>query len=84
VTGERFPCPVCGYLTLTDAPGRYDICPVCFWEDDPVQARDPDYAGGPNRVSLKEAKRNFAAFGASKERSRGNVRPPHPDEIPPR
>ncbi len=29
----RFECPCCGYLTL-DERGTYDICPVCFWEDD--------------------------------------------------
>lgn len=26
-------CPCCGYLTLVER-GGYDICPVCFWEDD--------------------------------------------------
>lgn len=30
---EKFACPCCGCLTL-DERGAYDICPVCFWEDD--------------------------------------------------
>ena len=30
---SKFACPCCGFLTL-DERGGYDICPVCFWEDD--------------------------------------------------
>ena len=32
---NRFPnaCPCCGYATL-DARGEYDICAICWWEDD--------------------------------------------------
>jgi hypothetical protein len=30
---QRDQCPCCGYYTL-DGRGGYDICPVCFWEDD--------------------------------------------------
>lgn len=26
-------CLCCGYKTL-ESRGEYDICPVCFWEDD--------------------------------------------------
>lgn len=29
----KFACPCCGCLTLAER-GAYDICPVCFWEDD--------------------------------------------------
>lgn len=29
----KFVCPCCGCRTL-DERGAYDICPVCFWEDD--------------------------------------------------
>lgn len=29
----KFTCPCCGYRTLNER-GAYDICPVCFWEDD--------------------------------------------------
>jgi hypothetical protein len=31
---KKHKCPCCGYHTLK-AKGKYDICPVCFWEDDP-------------------------------------------------
>lgn len=30
---SKYACPCCGCLTL-DERGGYDICPVCFWEDD--------------------------------------------------
>src|SRR3712207_8061939 len=49
----RVPCPCCGYRTLREPEyGSYDICPVCFWEDDSVQFSDPDYRGGANHESL--------------------------------
>ncbi|HEP9402485.1 hydrolase, partial [Pseudomonas aeruginosa] len=43
----RYPCPCCGYLTFDEEPcGTYEICPVCYWEDDIAQNKDPDYDGG--------------------------------------
>jgi hypothetical protein len=79
----RYPCPCCGYLTLGEKPpGTYEVCPVCFWEDDPIQFQDPTYSGGANRVSLEKARQNFANFGAVEERHRGNVRKPTEEEIP--
>jgi hypothetical protein len=78
-------CPCCGNLTLDEAPpGTYDICPVCFWEDDPVQFAKPSYAGGANRVSLEEARRNYARIGAASETKKSHVRTPLPEEIPSR
>jgi hypothetical protein len=50
-----FPCPCCGCLVFTEAPGSYDICPVCGWEDDVSQLRFPTAGGGANAVSLMEA-----------------------------
>jgi hypothetical protein len=74
-------CPCCGYLTIAE-PGGYEICPVCDWEDDPVQADDPLYGGGANEESLSEARANFAAFGAIAKEYISRVRLPKPDEIP--
>jgi hypothetical protein len=80
---KRFPCPCCGYLTLGEPPpGTFTICPVCFWEDDDVQFRDPSYRGGANTVSLQEARANFLRFGASDEALRGSVRSPLAEELP--
>lgn len=79
----KFPCPCCGYLTLSEAErGSYEICPVCLWEDDASQLEDPESDTGANSVSLAEARRNFAEYGASEERFARQVRPPQDDEIP--
>ena len=80
---RRFPCPCCGYLTLEEQPpGTFDICKVCRWEDDNVQFRDPDYAGGANVVSLNEARRNFRVYRVSDLRFKSRVREPLPEEQP--
>ncbi|MFE0846140.1 CPCC family cysteine-rich protein [Streptomyces rochei] len=77
---DSCPCPCCGHRVLDAMPGSYEICPVCFWEDDVVQFRWPTMGGGANRVSLIEAQRNYQDFGACNQRSRRYVRPPAEDE----
>lgn len=80
---DRFACPCCSFLTLSaPPPGTFELCPVCYWEDDDVQFRSPGMSGGANRESLDTAKKNFAAFGASAETDRAAVRAPNADEIP--
>lgn len=49
---ELFPCPSCGFLMFSDAPGTYEICELCGWEDDPVQLKHPSMGGGANKGSL--------------------------------
>jgi len=61
-----FTCKCCGYKTLTDE-GEYDICKVCFWEDDGLT--DEGKHSSPNHMTLGEAKRNFVLYGASTESS---------------
>lgn len=81
--GRRYPCPCCGYLTLGEPPtGTYDICAVCFWEDDPVQFHDLDFERGANRVSLNQARVSFREHGVSELRFRSHVRAPLPEEQP--
>jgi hypothetical protein len=46
-------CPICGYYTL-DADEPYNICPICDWEDDPIQTDDPNFWGGANDLSLND------------------------------
>lgn len=78
-----FPCPCCGYLTFDEKPaGTFEICPVCFWEDDSVQNEDPSYEGGANGISLNKAKENFSKFGAVQKKFVNDVRKPLPEEIP--
>ena len=73
----KYPCPSCGYLMFAEPPGSYDICKICFWEDDSVQLRDPHYRGGANAPSLLESQRNFQEFGACERRFVAQVRPPN-------
>ena len=54
---------------------------MCFWEDDIVQLRWPDFAGGANRPSLIDAQANYRAFGAVDERSVAHVRQPSTSEV---
>ena len=80
---ERFQCPCCGCLTL-DEPFAYDICEVCYWEDDGQNDHNADSVyGGPNgHLSLTQARANYRAFGACEESMIENVRPPRPEELP--
>jgi len=55
-------CPCCGYKTLSEL-NSWEICVVCRWEDDPLQSDEPDFAGGANVESLREAQRNWKEFG---------------------
>ncbi|MCG6168921.1 CPCC family cysteine-rich protein [Leptospira sanjuanensis] len=63
----NFLCPCCGYLTLGEESGSYEICPVCYWENDNVQNDDPSYSGGANKISLQTARENFMKFGAKEK-----------------
>ncbi|QQQ28089.1 CPCC family cysteine-rich protein [Chryseobacterium indoltheticum] len=50
---KKHQCPCCEYFTLNNkANNTFQICPVCYWEDDGVQMLDPTYIGGANAVSL--------------------------------
>jgi len=76
----KFTCPCCGYIVFDGPPGTGEICPICYWQDDPGSLRWAGTAMGPNRISLVEAQRNFAVYKASEERFRGYVRHPRADE----
>ena len=54
-----FKCPVCGKYTFQSGPGSYEICPICGWENDKAQYKDPTLKGGANRLSLKEYKKQY-------------------------
>jgi len=74
MSNKHYTCACCGYRTLGLSPGNWDICHVCFWEDDPVQLLDPWYVGGANRVSLVEAQDNYATKGVSEPRFKSEVK----------
>jgi hypothetical protein len=74
---DKKPCPCCGYLVFAEPPGSYEICPICFWEDDELQLRFPTLEGGANSPSLIQAQKNFVEFGACEKRFQKNVRTPN-------
>lgn len=51
-------CPVCGYLTLNQR-NSFDICAICFWEDDGIDDFEVNEDSGPNHMSLKEGREIF-------------------------
>ncbi len=55
----KYPCPVCGALTLEE---EYDICPVCNWEDNDIQRDNPDWDGSANEMSLNEAREYWKKY----------------------
>lgn len=69
---NKFVCPVCGYLTFSEKSGSYQICEICFWEDDISQLKFPKTKGA-NHVSLIQAQQNFISFGVSEERFKSQV-----------
>lgn len=77
----EYVCPCCGYKTLAaEYRGSHEICPICFWEDDGVQFDDPDFEGGANPMSLRQAQRNFQLLGACEEAMSSFVRQPAADD----
>ena len=77
----HLPCHCCGCLTICERDS-YEICNVCFWEDDPGQTPEFD-DGGANPLSLEEARRNYRKIGACEPNMLPHVRPPRPEELPP-
>jgi hypothetical protein len=82
--GGPYACPCCGYVTLPRR-GGFDICPVCFWEDDGQDDQDAnDVRGGPNAdLSLSLARENYLRLGACARHFVPNVRQPTSEEYPP-
>jgi hypothetical protein len=78
-------CPCCGFVFVTLAQrGAYEICDVCFWEDDGQDEHDVgEIRGGPNHdLSLRKARQNFQEIGACDQRCTRFVRAPLSHELP--
>jgi hypothetical protein len=75
-------CPCCRSLTL-HGRGGFEMCPVCWWEDDGQDEHDLDsMRGGPNgTLTLREARDNYRRFGASEALYADRVRKPRPEEM---
>ena len=49
-------CMVCRNFTLPE-DGLYEICDICNWQNDDCALDHPDIVGGPNKMSLNEARK---------------------------
>ena len=68
-------CSCCDYFTL-ETRGNFDICPVCFWEDDGTEFHELDNESGANHGStLRQARSNFSTLGASESEMLSHVLP---------
>ena len=65
-------CPCCGFPTSVEPPASWDICYICWWEDDgqddapgtPDRLASNLVLGGPNStLSLDQARSNFVKYG---------------------
>ena len=77
-------CPCCGFYTIdSESEVITDICDVCFWQYDVVAQQYPDKSIGSNKISLKEAKKNYSIYGACKKEyaDKNLVRKPLNDEL---
>ena len=55
---KKYQCPCCSYFTYNVPPAEDwgFICPVCFWENDPLIASNDDPSGSNHGITLNEAK----------------------------
>lgn len=59
---SRSTCPCCGYPTLQRRI-EYEICQICWWEDDGQDDADAEEKGGANdEISLNQARSNFSEY----------------------
>ena len=80
MNGKDTQCACCGYYTL-DEGSIFDICPVCYWQDDAVQ--NDGFDGGANGVSLKEAQANYKQYEVAELQDKAFVRKPTKEEMGP-
>lgn len=66
-------CQCCGYKTIEEK-NNYEICPICFWEDDIYQNENQFSNGGANKISLVNAQMNFIKFACCDKQFEKNVR----------
>lgn len=53
-------CPCCRYRTFLHRQ-MFEICPVCFWEDDETEGLDT--VSSANEMTLRDAQANYARIG---------------------
>ena len=80
---KRNRCSCCGNYTLIGEAEDilWDICPVCYWEND-VRGDNIDQYSGANHMTLAEGQKNYQAFGACDINMKQHVRLPRKAELP--
>jgi hypothetical protein len=58
----KYKCPVCGNFTIEQ---KFDICPICYWEYDPIDIKNPELISNSNKLSLYVARSNYCKYGIS-------------------
>lgn len=58
---KPFLCPCCKEYVFPEGPGSYQVCPICNWEDDKFQWKDPEMTGGANRLSLYQSREAYTS-----------------------
>ncbi len=81
---NRYKCRCCGNFTLSgenEEEVKWDICPVCFWEND-IFSEDGEQYSGANHMTLNEGRENFKKYKACSPEMSANVREPKTNELP--
>lgn len=66
-------CPCCDFYTLSEV-GDWEICPICYWEDDGFRQAEVDVPSGANHgLTLRQARANFIGLGACCQLMLGKV-----------
>lgn len=78
IPSMKYTCKCCGYKTL-DSIGEYQICPVCYWEDDPYFNVKMD--SGSNNMSLLQGQLNYMRDGYCSSQAAKYVRKAKKDEM---
>ena len=65
---ELVQCDCCDFYTISKNCD-YEICPICFWEQDAFGISEPEaYSGANHGLTLLEGRHNFRDFGACSKR----------------
>ena len=66
-------CDCCDYFSIPRGED-YEICPVCFWEQDAFGIAEPEMESNANHgLTLIQGRSNFLEFGACDKRALSNI-----------
>lgn len=75
MTQPLMQCDCCDYFTIPEGDD-YEICPVCFWEQDSSGISELEDPSGANHgLSLREGRENFISHGACAPQFKAKVIP---------